>query len=122
MSESLVALRAWYQANKTSPEVLLALKHRNAMQPGVAEALKERAPGETEEEKELGFIFALATVAEKLDAHAILLAGIQVDMIPPVTPPQVERETVPTSHVDVSPILFADGHTELGPEPDPNKE
>jgi hypothetical protein len=91
VSENLEALREWYGANKTSPEFLLAQKHRHAMGPGVAEALKANAPGDSDEEKELSLMFSMTQIAEKLDMHAVLLAGITADMIP-------------TKHVDVTPL------------------
>lgn len=98
MSENLDALRAWYDANKTTPDFVLAMKHRSTFGPGVAEALKAKAPGDSDEEKELGLIFALTQVAAKLDLHAILLAGITADMFTPLAKP------VPVSHVDVVPL------------------
>lgn len=97
MSESLDALRTWFHANKGTPEFLLAQKHRHAMAAGVADELKSRARGDTDEERELSLMFTLTQVAEKLDLHAVLLAGIQVEHLPPVA-------HVPTSHVDVTPL------------------
>jgi hypothetical protein len=98
-AESLETLRAWFQANKASPEVALAMKHRATMDPDVVEELKARSPGETDEEHELAFVFALSQIAEKLDMVGLLLSGMQVDMLPPVAPP-----LVPVSHVDVTPL------------------
>lgn len=103
--DSLAELRKWFHANKTTPEFQLALKQRHAMAPGVADELKARAPGETDEERELAFMFSLTQIADRLDFASILLAGIQVDHLPPVeASPPTEPEHVAVSHVDVTPL------------------
>ena len=102
---SIEELRKWFHATKTAPEFLLALKHRHAMTPAVAEELKSRAPGETDEERELVFMFSLVQIADRLDMVGILLAGIQVEHIPQVEPPPTQPEVVATSHIDVTPLV-----------------
>lgn len=115
-ADSLEALREWYQANKDTPECRLALKHRQAMAPGVAEELKKRAPGDTDEERELGLIFAMTQIAEKLEMHAVLLAGIRVEHLPAADTRVTEHvdvapEYVPAAHVDVTPLRLPDFET-----------
>lgn len=107
---SLEALQSWFQEHKTTPAFQLALKHRHNMAPGVADELKARAPGETDSERELAFMFSLTQIAEKLDMVAILMAGIQTEHLPPKQP-----EPVKVSHVDVTPLAVE--HGEIHDEP-----
>lgn len=103
--DSHVELQRWFQENKGTPEFALALKHRQNMAPGVAEELIARAPGDTESERELAFMFALTAIAEKLDLVAILMHGIQVEHLPTASEPTVNTpEHVAVSHVDVTPL------------------
>lgn len=96
---SLEMLRAWYHEHKGTPEFALAMKHKAAMDPAVVAELKSRAPGDSDEEKELGLVFGLTQIAHKLDTVSLLLGNMRIEHMPPTKP-----EVVATSHVDVTPL------------------
>lgn len=100
-AESHAELQAWFDANKDTVECQLAIKHRQTMPAAVVAEWQARAPGDSDNEKELALIFALTQIANQLDTVQLLLANLKLEPAP------TEPRLVAASHVDISSLAEA---------------
>ncbi len=99
-AESHAGLQEWFAKAKTTPECILALKHRNTMPTEAVAEFKAAYPddGADDNERELALVFALTQHAEALNTVTLLLANLKI-----VAPEIV----IPVTHVDPAPEPFA---------------
>ncbi len=110
---ALEGLRTWFEANKTSKEVATACEIRGQIPQEKVDEIKAMYPDEqaSEEERELAFIFTVATVTKSSNLAAVVLLAMAGDG-------DKHHGTglmVPVSHVDPAP----ETQPELAPLPPP---